>query len=78
MFAYRVEVEKDMNFLGLLIMKNQVKPESAEVIHILKLANLRPVMVTGMPRKAKPKHTNTVCFIMICFVRFFGLYISLM
>ncbi|XP_065141873.1 polyamine-transporting ATPase 13A2 isoform X1 [Paramisgurnus dabryanus] len=43
----RVELEKDMNFLGLLIMKNQVKPESAEVIHILKLANLRPVMVTG-------------------------------
>lgn len=53
MFAYRVEVEKDMNFLGLLIMKNQVKPESAEVIHILKLANLRPVMVTGMPPKTK-------------------------
>ncbi|XP_057175089.1 cation-transporting ATPase 13A2 isoform X1 [Triplophysa rosa] len=43
----RVELEKDMSFLGLLIMKNQVKPESAEVIHILKLANLRPVMVTG-------------------------------
>uniref|UniRef100_A0A8C1VTC1 ATPase cation transporting 13A2 n=1 Tax=Cyprinus carpio TaxID=7962 RepID=A0A8C1VTC1_CYPCA len=43
----RVEVEKDMNFLGLLVMKNQVKPESAEVIRTLKLAQLRPVMVTG-------------------------------
>ncbi|XP_067302302.1 cation-transporting ATPase 13A2 isoform X2 [Pseudorasbora parva] len=43
----RVEVEKDMNFLGLLVMKNQVKPESAEVIQTLKLAQLRPVMITG-------------------------------
>uniref|UniRef100_A0A673MHK4 Probable cation-transporting ATPase 13A2 n=1 Tax=Sinocyclocheilus rhinocerous TaxID=307959 RepID=A0A673MHK4_9TELE len=43
----RVKVEKDMNFLGLLVMKNQVKPESAEVIRTLKLAQLRPVMVTG-------------------------------
>ncbi|XP_026061849.1 cation-transporting ATPase 13A2-like isoform X2 [Carassius auratus] len=43
----RVEVEKDMNFLGLLVMKNQVKPESAEVIRTLKLAQLRPLMVTG-------------------------------
>ncbi|XP_051515898.1 polyamine-transporting ATPase 13A2-like isoform X2 [Myxocyprinus asiaticus] len=43
----RVEVEKDMNFLGLLVMKNQVKPESAGVIHTLKMAHLRPVMVTG-------------------------------
>uniref|UniRef100_A0A671PY13 Probable cation-transporting ATPase 13A2 n=1 Tax=Sinocyclocheilus anshuiensis TaxID=1608454 RepID=A0A671PY13_9TELE len=45
--AALVEVEKDMNFLGLLVMKNQVKPESAEVICTLKLAQLRPVMVTG-------------------------------
>uniref|UniRef100_A0A673M6D9 Probable cation-transporting ATPase 13A2 n=1 Tax=Sinocyclocheilus rhinocerous TaxID=307959 RepID=A0A673M6D9_9TELE len=43
----RSTVEKDMNFLGLLVMKNQVKPESAEVIRTLKLAQLRPVMVTG-------------------------------
>lgn len=43
----RVEVEKGMNFLGLLVMKNQVKPESAEVIQTLTLAQLRPVMVTG-------------------------------
>ncbi|XP_068454517.1 polyamine-transporting ATPase 13A2 isoform X2 [Clinocottus analis] len=43
----RGEVEKDMRFLGLLIMKNLVKPESATVINILRLANLRSVMVTG-------------------------------
>ncbi|XP_031724671.1 polyamine-transporting ATPase 13A2 isoform X2 [Anarrhichthys ocellatus] len=43
----RGEVEKDMRFLGLLMMKNLVKPESAKVIDVLRLANLRSVMVTG-------------------------------
>ncbi|XP_070766289.1 polyamine-transporting ATPase 13A2 [Enoplosus armatus] len=43
----RGEVEKDMQFLGFLMMKNLVKPESAEVINILRLAHLRSVMVTG-------------------------------
>uniref|UniRef100_A0A4W4G1E9 P-type ATPase A domain-containing protein n=1 Tax=Electrophorus electricus TaxID=8005 RepID=A0A4W4G1E9_ELEEL len=43
----RAEVEKDLLFLGLLVMKNQVKPESAEVIGDLRRAQIRPVMVTG-------------------------------
>ncbi|XP_061592623.1 cation-transporting ATPase 13A2 isoform X2 [Cololabis saira] len=43
----RSEVEKDMHFLGLLMMKNLVKPESGEVISILSLAHIRTVMVTG-------------------------------
>lgn len=47
MFFHRGEVEKDMLFLGLLMMKNLVKPESAEVINILKQAQLRCIMVTG-------------------------------
>uniref|UniRef100_A0AAX7VJ02 Cation-transporting P-type ATPase N-terminal domain-containing protein n=1 Tax=Astatotilapia calliptera TaxID=8154 RepID=A0AAX7VJ02_ASTCA len=41
------EVEKDMHFLGLLMMKNLVKPESAKVINILRKANVRSIMVTG-------------------------------
>ncbi|XP_077371234.1 polyamine-transporting ATPase 13A2 isoform X2 [Festucalex cinctus] len=43
----RGEIENDMQFLGLLMMKNLVKPESAEVIRTLRLAKLRTVMVTG-------------------------------
>ncbi|XP_060794319.1 cation-transporting ATPase 13A2 isoform X2 [Neoarius graeffei] len=43
----RTNVEADLQFLGLLVMKNQVKPESAGVISILKRALIRPVMVTG-------------------------------
>uniref|UniRef100_A0A8K9Y6L6 ATPase cation transporting 13A2 n=1 Tax=Oncorhynchus mykiss TaxID=8022 RepID=A0A8K9Y6L6_ONCMY len=45
--VHRGEVERDMQFLGLLVMKNLVKPESAEVITTLRLAHLRTVMVTG-------------------------------
>ncbi|XP_008292149.1 polyamine-transporting ATPase 13A2 [Stegastes partitus] len=43
----REEVERDMQFLGLLMMKNLVKPESAKVINVLRLAHIRTVMVTG-------------------------------
>lgn len=47
-FVGRVDVEADLQFLGLLVMKNQVKPESAGVISILRQALIRPVMVTGI------------------------------
>ncbi|XP_029911888.1 polyamine-transporting ATPase 13A2 isoform X2 [Myripristis murdjan] len=43
----RGAIERDMQFLGLLVMKNLVKPESAGVINTLRLAQLRTVMVTG-------------------------------
>ncbi|KAM9343527.1 polyamine-transporting ATPase 13A2 isoform 2-T2 [Pholidichthys leucotaenia] len=43
----RGEVEKDMHFLGLLMMKNLVKPESPKVINTLRVAHIRSVMVTG-------------------------------
>ncbi|XP_030624742.1 cation-transporting ATPase 13A2-like [Chanos chanos] len=43
----RTEVEGKLQFLGLLVMKNQLKPESAGVISTLRQAQLRPVMVTG-------------------------------
>lgn len=43
----REAVEKDMQFLGFLMMKNLVKPQSAKVINILRQAQLRSVMVTG-------------------------------
>lgn len=45
--AFRADVEKDLQFLGLLMMKNLVKPESAKVINVLRLAQIRNIMVTG-------------------------------
>ena len=43
----RHQVEKDLTFLGLLIMQNTLKPETTPVIQELKNANIRTVMVTG-------------------------------
>uniref|UniRef100_A0A3B3B8U0 ATPase cation transporting 13A2 n=1 Tax=Oryzias melastigma TaxID=30732 RepID=A0A3B3B8U0_ORYME len=40
------EVERDMQFLGLMMMKNLVKAESPKVINTLRLAQIRSVMVT--------------------------------
>nr|XP_013798354.1 PREDICTED: probable cation-transporting ATPase 13A2 isoform X2 [Apteryx mantelli mantelli] len=43
----RDSVESSLTFLGFLVMKNVLKPETAPVIHLLRNANIRPVMVTG-------------------------------
>lgn len=49
-FVDRGEVERDMLFLGLLMMKNLVKPESERAIAVLRRAQLRCIMVTGESR----------------------------
>ena len=43
----REQTEKDLTFLGLLVMGNMLKPETKDVINVLKQANIRSVMVTG-------------------------------
>ncbi|KAH9508704.1 hypothetical protein Btru_049665, partial [Bulinus truncatus] len=43
----RDKVEKDLLFLGLLVMQNQLKPQTTPVIRTLKEANIRTVMITG-------------------------------
>ncbi|NXJ72553.1 AT132 ATPase, partial [Rostratula benghalensis] len=45
----RDSLESSLTFLGFLVMKNVLKPESAPVIRLLRNANIRPVMVTGDP-----------------------------
>lgn len=45
--VYRELVECDLEFDGMIIMKNSLKPESAPVITVLKNADIRTVMVTG-------------------------------
>ena len=40
-------MECDLQFLGLLVMKNTLKVESAPTIKRLQAANIRSVMVTG-------------------------------
>lgn len=43
----REQLECDMTFLGLLIMQNSLKPQSAPIIRDLHNANMRMVMITG-------------------------------
>ena len=47
LFSSRDKVETDLTFLGLLILENTLKPETTPVIHQLREADIRTVMVTG-------------------------------
>lgn len=45
--ASRNHIETNMEFLGLIIMQNKLKPETPGVLEVLRQANIRTVMVTG-------------------------------
>lgn len=47
LFLYRDQIEKNMDFLGLIIMQNKLKTETPGVLEDLRRANIRTVMVTG-------------------------------
>ncbi|XP_068137271.1 probable cation-transporting ATPase 13A4 [Hyperolius riggenbachi] len=43
----REDIESDLEFLGLLILENRLKPETKPVLQELSAANIRTVMITG-------------------------------
>ncbi len=43
----RDKLESDLDFLGLMIMENRLKPETRKVIDLLNDANIRTLMCTG-------------------------------
>ncbi|KAA0202259.1 hypothetical protein HAZT_HAZT011879 [Hyalella azteca] len=43
----REDLECNLQFLGLLVMENRLKPETQSIIDQLKQANIRTIMVTG-------------------------------
>jgi len=43
----REDAECDLEFLGLLIMENKLKPESNGILETLKECDVRAVMATG-------------------------------
>ncbi|RZC32699.1 cation-transporting ATPase 13A3, partial [Asbolus verrucosus] len=43
----REEVEYDLEFVGLIVLENQLKPQTGSIIEILKNAGMKIVMVTG-------------------------------
>lgn len=44
---FREKLENNLEFLGLIIMENRLKPETCSVISKLKAANIRTIMCTG-------------------------------
>lgn len=46
----RDSVEQELSLLGLLVMRNLLKPQTAPVIQALRRARVRTVMVTGTSR----------------------------
>lgn len=46
----RDAVERELSLLGLLVMRNLLKPQTAPVIQALRKTCLRTVMVTGTSR----------------------------
>ncbi|KFM62152.1 putative cation-transporting ATPase 13A4, partial [Stegodyphus mimosarum] len=43
----REELEKDLQFLGLIILENSLKPETIPSLNVLRDANIRSIMITG-------------------------------
>ena len=43
----RLEIESELTFLGLCVLRNTVKPNTIESLQILHAANVRTIMVTG-------------------------------
>ncbi|XP_053369609.1 polyamine-transporting ATPase 13A3 [Clarias gariepinus] len=43
----RSHIETNVEFLGLIVMQNKLKPETPGVLDVLRQANIRTVMVTG-------------------------------
>lgn len=57
-FFHRDQIEKNMHFLGLIVMQNKLKTETPGVLEDLRRANIRTVMVTG---KENCKFPNLHC-----------------
>lgn len=41
-------MEQDLSLLGLLVMRNLLKPQTAPVIQTLRKTGIRTIMVTGI------------------------------
>lgn len=54
--VFRDVIETNMDFLGLIIMQNKIKPETAGVLEQLRQANIRTLMVTGKSAQGRHFH----------------------
>ncbi|RXG68241.1 putative cation-transporting ATPase 13A4 [Armadillidium vulgare] len=58
----REEVESDLHFLGLLVLENRLKDETAPVIRQLNNANIRTIMINKSSEVAVEMDGNKYCF----------------
>lgn len=59
----REQMECHLQFLGLLVMHNTLKPETTPVIRQLRAANIRCVMVTGnFPENSTSTFTMSILY----------------
>lgn len=56
--VFRDVIETNMDFLGLIIMQNKIKPETAGVLEQLRQANIRTLMVTGKSAQGRHFHRS--------------------
>ena len=61
-FVTLLQLENDLEFLGLLIMQNALKPETAPTIEQLQVAQVRCVMVTGQSLPSCNQITQRVAY----------------
>ena len=61
LYAYRDEVESDLEFLGILILQNKLKKETEPVIQTLRKAGISTKMVTGLYFMVNSKHVKYKC-----------------
>jgi cation-transporting ATPase 13A3/4/5 len=54
----RQELERDLTFVGLLLLENKLKPETPHVIHELRNALINVVMITGTPQSVHKTHSK--------------------
>ncbi|XP_030755212.1 probable cation-transporting ATPase 13A3 [Sitophilus oryzae] len=60
----RESIEKDLNFLGLLVFENRLKPDTTSCIQALNNANIRVTMVTGdniLTALSVARHCEIIC-----------------
>lgn len=70
-FSHRDVIETNMEFLGLIIMQNKIKPETAGVLCELQRANIRTLMVTG-------NAAQSICLLFATQIQMFVPLISLL
>lgn len=66
----REEIEQDLEFLGMIVLENRLKPETEPVIGVLKGAQLKIIMITGEEHESMATRENILrVYAEVAFIR---------